>query len=166
MGKGIAIGMSLIVFLSFLLPWFHMTPAGSGDNRTLSAGYPELYSTVQGYIISNVSHTLTKNVNQSQLYNEDGSMKPLGRVYSAIADFAGALVSLVMLGAIAGLFGRKGHALGLLGMLVFTWGIYGLANAYSMTVSPQPAYFVAFLAFLVGVIAGGSTPKKGKGRGK
>jgi hypothetical protein len=166
MGKGIAVAMSLIVLFSFLLPWFQIGDTDSHGKAIKESmtpyGYPELYMPVHNYVLRNVSASLTQNVSMDQLYNKDGSITILGRSYLLIAGFVASLTSLVLFGAILGLFGRIGHVLGVIGIVTFTFGVYGFATANEMAISAQPAYFIAFLAFIVGAIAGGSKPKPEK----
>ncbi|NPA48026.1 MAG: hypothetical protein GXO14_05230 [Thermococci archaeon] len=172
MGKGIAVGMTILVLMSLFAPWFEMTPKGQAgtsgnDNLATNAGYPELLPLVQSFTFKNVTGSLASNVSPKKLYNENGSLTPRGRLYCLIADIISALSVLVLFGIILGPFGRIGHFIGLVGLLIFTGEAYRFASYSHMTMTPQPGYFIALIGFILGIIMGGSSKKskKGKSRG-
>jgi len=122
---------SLVVGVSFFLEWFHLP---SGKSYTF---------------VGILSHSISGSF---QWLNPD-NVSSLG---AYVVFFAGILMILmgVMFGVIGG---RRGPALGTIGMLVFTavsWHIYG----HAFTAILGPGYYLAWGAFLFALVfAGGQS---------
>ncbi|WP_240911711.1 amino acid permease [Thermococcus sp. LS1] len=125
---------SLVVALSFVLPWFRLP---WGGQITFLGILREVLASSSGF--EGAFWWLNPNTT--------------GTIFLFITFFAG--IFMILVGILFGLLGgRLGPGIGMVGMLVFTltaWHIYG--QDFFGTLAE--GYVIALLSFVVGFVAGG-----------